>query len=82
MGPPGYGIKGDKGDPGLSGASYVHTQSVASSEWVVFHGLNRFPSLVVVDSAGDTVEGSVKYDSSMQITVTFSAPFGGLAYVN
>lgn len=89
MGPPGgRGEKGDKGDrgldgaPGVSGASYVHDQAVASDVWVVDHGLGRFPAIVTVDSAGDEVEGSVRYDSANRITVTFSAPFGGKAYIN
>ena len=86
VGPPGAkGDKGDKGDqgtPGLSGVSYVHDQSIADSVWVVVHNLGRFPSVMVIDSAGDEVEGSVRYDSANQITVTFSAPFGGKAFLN
>ena len=83
MGPPGVrGLKGDKGEPGLSGASFVHTQSIAAEEWVIAHGLGRYPSIIVVDSSGEEVEGGVTYDSSNKITVRFSAPFGGYAYLN
>ena len=83
MGPPGRkGDQGDKGDPGLSGASLIHEQSVADTVWVIRHDLGRYPSITVVDSSGEEVEGGIKYDSSNQITLTFSAPFGGYAYIN
>jgi hypothetical protein len=82
------GDKGDKGDtgdqgiPGVSGASYVHNQAIASTTWIVNHNLGRYPSVTVIDSAGDEVEGDIKYNNSNQITLTFSAPFGGQAFIN
>ena len=82
-GPPGpAGAPGAQGDPGLSGSNYVHQQMTPSDTWVVAHGLNRFPSVTVVDSGGSVVIGSVSYDSSHQITITFTAAFGGNAYLN
>ena len=76
------GEKGDKGDPGVSGASYVYTQGVADTIWVVNHGLNRYPSVTVIDSAGDENVGDIKYNNSNTITLTFSAPFAGQAFIN
>lgn len=82
-GPPGAtGAQGPQGNPGLSGANYVHQQMVPSATWVIAHGLNRYPSITIVDSAGSVVIGAVDYDSTNQITVTFSAAFGGSAYLN
>lgn len=80
IGPP--GAQGVQGAPGLSGASYVHDQGVAVDTWVITHNLGRFPSVVTVDSSGDEVEGAIRYDSVNQITITFSAAFGGKAYLN
>lgn len=62
--------------------TFVFTQASPSSVWVVMHGLGRFPSVVVVDSTGRMVEGDVAYDSSNQITATFSGAFSGVAYLN
>lgn len=62
--------------------SYIHNQSVPAAIWTVTHNLGRFPSVSVVDSAGTLVFGEVKYLSNNQLTVTFSAAFGGKAYIN
>jgi len=68
--------------PGLSGESYTHTQSIASDTWIIVHGLGSYPSVTIIDSSGDEVEGELKYVSSNEIHVTFSAMFGGTAYLN
>ena len=60
---------------------YVHTQAAASDEWVITHTLGGYPSVTVVDSASTQVIGEVKYDSTTQITIAFSAPFSGFAYL-
>lgn len=65
-----------------STSTYVHTQAVAASTWVITHGLARFPSVSVVDSALNVVVGDVRYDNPNQVTVRFSAAFGGTAYLN
>lgn len=83
IGPPGAkGDKGDQGIPGMSGVSYIHEQAIADVAWIILHNLGRFPSVTVIDSAGDEVEGTVRYDSANQITLIFSAPFGGKAFLN
>lgn len=76
------GFQGLQGIPGVSGSSFVFTQSTAEAVWVIVHNLGRFPSVVAVDSSGDEVWGDTKYDSLNQITLTFSAPFGGQAFLN
>lgn len=68
--------------PGSVDNFYEHVQASASDTWVVQHNLFKYPSVAVVDSAGDEVEGSVHYDSNTQLTITFSAPFSGKAYLN
>lgn len=60
---------------------HVHTQGVASTEWVITHTLGGYPSVTIVDSAKTHVFGEVQYDSTTQITVSFSAAFSGYAYL-
>lgn len=60
---------------------YVHTQPFVSSAWVINHNLNGKPSVTVVDSADTVVIGEVTYNSNSQVTVTFTAPFSGYAYL-
>lgn len=67
---------------GGSDRSYVHDQSVASATWTVTHNLGKRVSVTVVDSGGTTVIGQVRHDSDDQVTIFFSAPFGGKAYCN
>lgn len=60
---------------------YIHTQASPSNNWVITHPLGGHPSVTVVDSAGTAVFGEVKYDSTTQVTVLFTVPFSGLAYL-
>ena len=65
----------------LGAPRYVHTQSVASATWNVVHELGGRPSVTVVDTAGTVVIGQVSYNSNTSITISFSAPFAGYAYL-
>jgi hypothetical protein len=61
---------------------YVHDQQVASATWVVTHNLNKFASINIVDTANEEVVGDVAYNSLNQITINFTAPISGKAYIN
>lgn len=83
------GPKGDTGATGVAGANgidgdkhYAHDQSIASATWNITHNLNKYPSVTITDSAGDEVEGEVRYNGVNSLTVKFSAPFAGKAYLN
>jgi hypothetical protein len=78
------GITGSQGAQGVPGGgfNYVHTQTVASTVWIIVHNLNGFPNITVADSAGTVVEGDVVYVDSNTIQLTFSAPFSGTAYLS
>ena len=60
----------------------VYTQATPSDVWEVTHNLDKFPSVSVVDSAKSTVYGNVEYINANELTITFSAPFSGLAFMN
>lgn len=81
------GPAGPQGPPGelIAGTGdlfYAHTQSLASSTWTVTHNLDKYPSVTVVDSAGTVVIGDVDYIDANSLTLFFSAPFSGVAYLN
>lgn len=79
QGPAGPGA----GGPGGSGdKTYVHPQSIAAAQWVVPHNLDKFPSVTVIDSAGDECDGNIVYNDSNSLTLVFSAAFAGVAYLN
>jgi hypothetical protein len=62
--------------------SMIHLQPSASDTWVIEHNMNRYPSVTVVDSAGTEVIGEKIYNSENQVTLKFSSPFAGKAYLN
>lgn len=73
---PGY-LEGDK--------HYVHDQGVPSNFWTIIHNLNKMPTVVIVDSAGTVVEGSVRYSQDNplnELTVSFNGSFSGKGFLN
>lgn len=63
-------------------ANVEFNQSTASAFWTINHNLNKYPSVIVIDSVGDEIEGDVSYVNKNTITITFSAAFSGKAYLN
>lgn len=68
------GLTGDK--------TYVYRKSIPASVWEITHNMDKFPSVTIVDSAGSVVMGEVTYESKNKLKVTFTAEFGGSAYLN
>ena len=62
--------------------TFIFEQGRASNEWVVIHNLNKYPSVVVVDSAGTEVESDVEYNTRNKITIRLNASFSGKAFLN
>lgn len=55
----------------------VFNQGTPSSTWVIDHNMDCHPSITVIDSAGNTVEGSIKYDTTNRVTISFTSGFSG-----
>ncbi len=75
-------ISGSWGTPVNLGGTYVHTQDVAATTWVINHNLDYFPNIETVDSAGNDVVGNHQYVNSNRMIVSFSDPFAGKAYLS
>lgn len=60
---------------------YRHDQQTPEAVWHLHHPLGRMCAVTVVDSAGSLVEGDVTYLSVNELTIEFSAPFAGQAYL-
>lgn len=76
-GPPGI-----QGLPGTADLNYAHDQMTASDVWTIDHNLGKYPSVTVLDSSGAVCEGHVEYISALQLSITFSSAFAGMAYLN
>ena len=65
-----------------SDASFTYSQLSPSNEWVIEHSLQKFASIVVVDSANSVVIGDIEYVDENTIIVRFNGSFSGRAYLN
>ena len=62
--------------------NFEFTQSTAQSVWNITHNLGKFPSVSIIDSAGNNVIGQVDYTNNNELILTFTAAFAGVAYLN
>lgn len=70
------------GAGGSGDIHYVFSQDIPSALWTITHNLNKKPSVTVVSSADIVMYGDITYLNTNKLTVTFSAPFSGKAYLN
>lgn len=62
--------------------TYIHDQGVPATTWNITHALDKYPSVTVKNSAGDTVEGFINFIDKNRITITFNSGFSGSAILN
>lgn len=63
-------------------ANFVFNQNIPSETWEITHNLDKFCSVEVVSDSNVVKYGNVTYTDSNRLTITFSAPFSGKAYLN
>lgn len=68
-------------DAKVEDKTYSHSFSNTSTVSVA-HNLAKRPSVTVIDSAGDEVEGDINYVDMNNLIITFSAPFSGVVILN
>lgn len=66
----------------MADKNYEHLQNVPSATWDIQHNLNKFPEVVIIDSAGDEVEGALQYVSANRVIASFAGAFSGRAILN
>lgn len=62
--------------------TFVFEQGVASSVWEIEHNLGKYPSVSIVDTAGNEIIASVKYPDENNVVITMTSEFKGKAYLN
>jgi hypothetical protein len=70
------------GAGGSGDVHYIFPQDIPSALWTITHNLNKKPSVTVVSSADTVMYGDITYLNTNKLTITFSAPFSGKAYLN
>jgi hypothetical protein len=80
------GDKGDQGDQGIPGTSgdsnYIYVQGSPATLWGIEHGLNKYPSVTILDTAGYRVRASVEHYDLNNVIIRFNKPFAGSATFN
>lgn len=68
----------------LRGGAVAHTyvQPSPQNVWTITHPLDFHPAVSVVDSAGTTVEGDIRYLDAQTIQISFVSGFSGTAYLS
>ena len=61
---------------------FIWDQGIPSSVWTIYHPLNRYPAVAVVDSAGTEVNGEKTYLGPSSIRISFNGSFSGKAYLS
>lgn len=61
---------------------FIFDQLVSSSEWMIQHNLEKYPSVTILDSAGTNVIGDVVYIDNNNLKIIFSSKMSGKAYLN
>jgi hypothetical protein len=66
----------------LEKGSFTYEKVSPSEVWEIEHPLHRMPSVTCIDDTGEEMEGDVSFDSIDKITITFSQPVAGKAFLN
>jgi hypothetical protein len=67
---------------GATASSFIYTQAVAASTWIITHNLGYNPNITILDNLGNTIEGQVAMTSLTTTTITFSQAITGVAYLS
>lgn len=77
------GEQGPSGRPGTNGGeTFQFEQEDPAAVWTVPHNLQRRPSVMVTDLAGNAVISDIRYVDDNIIQITHGRPVAGFAYCN
>lgn len=73
---------GGGGSSGEGDKNYYFTQSSPSEEWMIEHGLGKYPSVTVVSSAGEEIYCDKTFLSMNKVVLNFGTAISGAAFLN
>jgi hypothetical protein len=62
--------------------SYTYEKQTGATVWVINHNLHFRPNVIVMDYGSNQVECDIAYVTIDQVTLTFSEPMSGYAYLS
>lgn len=76
------GLNNPSSGGGGGDINLTFVQLTPSDTWNITHNLGKFPSVTVLDSAGDEIEGDVHHFNVFSLRITFGSGFSGVASLN
>lgn len=73
---------GVQGPPGPPSDTFIYNQAAPSDTWTIQHNLDKWPSVMIVDSAGNMVLGDIEYTTADSLVISFADAFAGKAFLN
>jgi hypothetical protein len=73
------GPPGSAGPPGTAGVAYSYQQATPATTWTINHNLGYRPSVELLDSGSQEIDGDVYHPSVNQTVVTLNPATAGLA---
>ena len=73
------GPQGPQGPSGGAGAAYIHTQASPATTWTINHNLGYRPSVELLDSGSQEIDGDISHPTVNQTVVTLNPATAGLA---
>ena len=70
------------GPQGPAGSSFTHHQTTPSPSWTMSHNLGFRPSVELLNSGGQEIEGDILHLSENVCVAYFNQPIAGLARLN
>jgi hypothetical protein len=61
---------------------YYHVQSSANSTWTIYHNLNFYPNVTVLNSSNQTIEADIQYLDANSVRIVMNASTSGKAYLS
>lgn len=71
--------QGPQGAAGANAEAYVHLQLAANATWTINHNLGYRPSVELLNTGSQEIEGDVVHTSVNQTVVSFSGAVAGQA---
>lgn len=62
--------------------TFIYEQAIASDTWEIEHNLGRFPSVEVVDTAGNKFFPAVQWINENKLIITMNGATKGKAFLN
>lgn len=62
-------------------ATFVHDHPAAETVWTIAHGLSSKPDVTCLGTSAEILFGEVAYQDDDHLTITFSGPTAGTAYL-